>query len=125
MKDNTGESRTLDIDYTLIEKDNLDFKNAGCNKVCKGTDSAETVFPRSHDHVEHLDDDLIDSIHLARKRVKTRKRRQIVEKRTEPELSLDTTTANKMSEDCFQSETRRDFPSIMTEEFEPNRCKAV
>jgi hypothetical protein len=123
MKDNAGETRSLNNDYTLIG--NFEFKNTDNEKNCDGMENCGRDYHRHSDQTEHFDDELIDSLHLTRKRLKSYNRRQFDEDRTEQELTHDTTIENKLMEDFCQSEKRSGVPTKMTEEFRRSRSKAA
>jgi hypothetical protein len=80
MKDYSCEWRSRKTDTS---KDFPEIKATAWEKIYDGIESLDRAFSRRYNPIEPIEDELIDSLHLTRKRLKTSNRYQIIEKNTE------------------------------------------
>jgi hypothetical protein len=69
MNDCADNSTTLRSDYTLILRDDLGRKSVLHKRECVRSKTPRNEIQSKVDQTEEFDDDLVDSIHLTRKRL--------------------------------------------------------
>jgi hypothetical protein len=132
MMESSDNSTTLTCNYTMILKDDSDRKSALPKRKCVRSNTAREDFQRIVDQFEEFDDDLIDSLHLTRERLKVRQSHRLIENRNdivdlEKVMIQDKTVPDKQVDYLKDSEQELEFPFMtrIAQEWKPDQAKAA